>query len=88
MVPPFQVLDAIHTGTLDGGVGVPAYWFGKQVAFSLFGTGPSWGLDAEQMLGWIHYGGGQQLYDELVQKELKLDVQSFFLGPMPTQPLG
>jgi len=37
VVPPFQVLDAIHTGTLDGGVGVPAYWFGKQVAFSLFG---------------------------------------------------
>jgi TRAP-type mannitol/chloroaromatic compound transport system substrate-binding protein len=34
VVPPFQVLDAIHTGTLDGGVGVPAYWFGKQVAFS------------------------------------------------------
>lgn len=88
VVPPFQVLDAIHTGTLDGGVGVPAYWFGKQVAFSLFGTGPSWGLDAEQMLGWIHYGGGQQLYDELVQQELKLDVQSYFLGPMPTQPLG
>jgi TRAP-type mannitol/chloroaromatic compound transport system substrate-binding protein len=24
VVPPFQVLDAIHTGTLDGGVGVPA----------------------------------------------------------------
>jgi TRAP-type mannitol/chloroaromatic compound transport system substrate-binding protein len=88
VVPPFQVLDAIHTGTLDGGVGVPAYWFGKQVAFSLFGTGPSWGLDAEQMLGWIYHGGGQQLYDELVQKELKLEVQSFFLAPMPTQPLG
>jgi TRAP-type mannitol/chloroaromatic compound transport system substrate-binding protein len=88
VVPPFQMLDAIHTGSLDGGVGVPAYWFGKQVAFSLFGTDPSWGLDAEQMLGWIYHGGGQQLYDELVQKELKLDVQSFFLGPMPTQPLG
>ena len=88
MVPPFQVLDAIHTGTLDGGFGVPAYWFGKQVAFSLFGTGPSWGLDAEQMLGLIYHGGGQQLYDELVQKKLKLEVQSFFLAPMPTQPLG
>ena len=88
VVPPFQILDAIHAGSLDGGVGVPAYWFGKQVAFSLFGTGPSWGLDAEQMLGWIHYGGGQQLYDELVQKELKLEAQSYFLGPLPTQPLG
>lgn len=88
VVPPFQLLDAVHSGTLDGGVGVPAYWFGKQVTFSLFGTGPSWGLDAAQMLGWIYYGGGQQLYDELLQKELKLDVQSFFLAPIPTQPLG
>lgn len=88
VVGPFQLIEAVHSGTLDGGVGVPAYWFGKQVAFSLFGTGPSFGLDAEGMLGWMHYGGGQQLYDELVQKELKLDVQSFFFGPMPTQPLG
>lgn len=88
VVGPFQLLDAVHTGTLDGGVGVPAYWFGKQKAFSLFGTGPSFGLDAQAMLGWIHYGGGQQLYDELLHNELKLDVQSYFLGPMPTQPLG
>jgi TRAP-type mannitol/chloroaromatic compound transport system substrate-binding protein len=88
VVPAFQVLDAIHSGALDGGVGVPAYWFGKKKAFSLFGTGPSFGMDAQGMLGWIHYGGGQQFYDELLQKELKLDVQSYFLGPMPTQPLG
>ena len=46
VVGPFQVIEAVHAGTLDGGVGVPAYWFGKQVAFSLFGTGPSFGLDA------------------------------------------
>lgn len=88
VVGPFQIIEAVHTGTLDGGVAVPAYWFGKQVAFSLFGTGPSFGLDADGMLGWIYYGGGQILYDELVQKELKLDVQSYFFGPMPTQPLG
>jgi TRAP-type mannitol/chloroaromatic compound transport system substrate-binding protein len=88
VVGPFQLLDAIHAGTLDGGVGVPAYWFGKQKAFSLFGTGPSLGMDAQGMLGWIHHGGGQALYDELVQKELKLNVQSYFLAPMPTQPLG
>jgi TRAP-type mannitol/chloroaromatic compound transport system substrate-binding protein len=88
VVGPFQLLDAIHAGTLDGGVGVPAYWFGKQKAFSLFGTGPSLGMDAQGMLGWVHHGGGQALYDELLQKELKLNVQSYFLAPMPTQPLG
>ena len=88
VVPAFQLIEAVHQGTLDGGHGVPAYWFGKHVAASLFGTGPSFGLDAEGLLGWIHYGGGQELYNELIQTILKLDVVSFFHGPMPTQPLG
>jgi TRAP-type mannitol/chloroaromatic compound transport system substrate-binding protein len=88
VVGAFQVIEAVHTGTLDGCIAVPVYWYSKNVNMSLFGTGPSWGLDAEGMLGWIHQGGGQQFYDELVQKEMKLDVQSFFGCPMPTQPLG
>ena len=88
VVPAFQLIEAVHQGTLDGGHGVPAYWFGKQVAASLFGTGPSFGLDAEGLLGWIYYGGGQELYNELIQTVLQLDVVSFFHGPMPTQPLG
>ena len=40
------------------------------------------------LLGWIYYGGGQALYDDLIQKTLKLNVQSWFFGHMPTQPLG
>src|SRR6185369_14029396 len=88
VVPAFQLIDAVHNGSLDGGHGVTAYWFGKNVATSLFGTGPAYGFDAEVLLGWIHYGGGQELYNELLQKTLKLDVQSFLHGPMPTQPLG
>jgi TRAP-type mannitol/chloroaromatic compound transport system substrate-binding protein len=88
VVPFAQVIDAVHQGLLDGGVGVPAYWFGKHKAASLFGTGPSFGMDAEQMVGWVYYGGGQAMYDELIQQVLKLDVQSFFGPPMPTQPLG
>jgi TRAP-type mannitol/chloroaromatic compound transport system substrate-binding protein len=84
---PFQIIEAVHTGALDGGGAVPAYWFSKQVAFSLFGTGPSYGLDAEGFLGWIHYGGGQALYDELL-RDMKLDIVAMFFGPMPTQPLG
>jgi TRAP-type mannitol/chloroaromatic compound transport system substrate-binding protein len=88
VVGPFQIIEAVHAGTLDGGIAVPAYWYSKSVNFSLFGTGPSFGLDAEGMLGWIHQGGGQQLYDDLVQTQLKLDVQSYFMCPMPTQPLG
>lgn len=88
VVPAFELIEAVSRGTLEGGHGVPAYWFGRNRAVSLFGTGPSFGLDAEGMLAWIHYGGGQELYNDLIQNVLKLNVVSFFHGPMPTQPLG
>jgi TRAP-type mannitol/chloroaromatic compound transport system substrate-binding protein len=84
----FEVQDAVLAGTLDGGHGVCAYWYGKHKAFSLFGTPPAWGWRADQMLGWVKYGGGQALYDELVQQVLGLNLVGFLTGPMPTQPLG
>lgn len=84
----FEVQDAVLAGTLDGGHGVCAYWYGKHKAFSLFGTPPAWGWRADQMLGWVKYGGGQALYDELVQQILGLNLVGFLTGPMPTQPLG
>jgi TRAP-type mannitol/chloroaromatic compound transport system substrate-binding protein len=83
-----EVQDAVLAGTLDGGHGVCAYWYGKHKAFSLFGTPPAWGWNANQMIGWMKYGGGQALYDELVQGVLGLDLVGFLSGPMPTQPLG
>ena len=88
VVPFAQLIDAVHQGLLDGGVGVPAYWFGKAKASSLFGSGPSFGMDAEMFLGWLYYGGGLDLYRELIQNVFKLEVVSFYAAPMPTQPLG
>jgi TRAP-type mannitol/chloroaromatic compound transport system substrate-binding protein len=84
----FEVQDAVISGTLDGGHGVTAYWYGKHKAYSLFGTPPAFGWRANQLLGWVKYGGGQELYDELVNDILKLDLVGFLTGPMPTQPLG
>ena len=84
----FEMQDAVLAGTLDGGHGVCAYWYGKNKAFSLFGTPPAWGWRANHMLGWMKYGGGQELYNELVQQVLALDLVGFLSGPMPTQPLG
>jgi TRAP-type mannitol/chloroaromatic compound transport system substrate-binding protein len=88
VVPPFELIDAVNRGVLDGGWGVPAYWFGKNRATSLFGTGPSFGMDAQDLLAWYYYGGGHEMYMELLQKELRMNVVSYLLGPMPTQPLG
>lgn len=88
VVKAFQVQDACHKGVLDGAHTVTAYWYGKNKAASLFGTGPVFGCNASQILAWIHYGGGKELYNELVQKKLNLNLVGFFAMPMPTQPLG
>jgi len=87
VVKPFQVMDAVNKGVLDAGHQVSVYWYGKSKVASLFGTGPVFGQNAHQGLAWIYYGGGQQLYDELLQA-LGLNIVGFFSMPMPTQPLG
>jgi TRAP-type mannitol/chloroaromatic compound transport system substrate-binding protein len=88
VVKAFQVQDAVHDGVLDAAHTVTAYWYGKDKAASLFGTGPVFGANASQILAWIHYGGGKDLYRELVQDKLGLNLVGFFAMPMPTQPLG
>ena len=87
VVPAFQLLEAVAKGTLDGGHGVVAYWYGKNSAVALWGSGPAYGMDPNMVLAWHNYGGGRQMLDD-IYKSLNLDVQSFLYGPMPTQPFG
>jgi len=87
VVKPFEVMDAVSRGVLDGGHTVPVYWYGKSKVASLFGSGPINGCNAQQTLAWIYRGGGQQLYTDLLAK-LGLNAVGFFAFPMPTQPLG
>jgi TRAP-type mannitol/chloroaromatic compound transport system substrate-binding protein len=87
VVPAFGLLDAVSKGTLDGGHGVLVYHYGKQNALALWGSGPGYGMDANQLLAWHKYGGGKELLDKLY-KSIGANVVSFPYGPMPTQPLG
>ncbi len=87
VVKTSQMQDAVHRGVLDAAHYVPAYWYSKSKAASLFGTGPCFGWSSQEVLGWIHYGGGQELFDELMGS-LDLNIVSFFNSPMPAQPLG
>ncbi|WP_246372930.1 TRAP transporter substrate-binding protein [Chelatococcus caeni] len=88
VVGAFQVLDAVNDGVIDAAHTVPVYWYGKHKAASLFGTGPVWGGSAATMLAWFHVGGGKELYAELTQEILKLNVYGFYGFPMPAQPFG
>jgi len=87
VVKAFDLLDAVSSGTLDGGHGVVAYWYGKNTAVALWGSGPSFGMDANMLLAWHEYGGGKELLVE-IQKAMGVNVQSLMYGPMPTQPFG
>ncbi len=87
VVKTSQMQDAVHRGVLDGAHYVPAYWYSKSKAASLFGTGPCFGWSAQELLGWIHYGGGMELFNELMES-LGLNLVSFFNSPMPAQPMG
>ena len=87
VVKAFDLLDAVNKGTLDGGHGVVAYWYGKNSAVALWGSGPAFGMDANMVLAWHYYGGGKQMLDE-IYKSMNMDVVSMLYGPMPTQPLG
>jgi len=87
VVKTSQMQDAVHRGVLDAAHYVPAYWYSKSKTASLFGTGPCFGWSSQEVLGWVNYGGGQELFDELMAS-LGLNVVSFFNSPMPAQPLG
>ncbi|MGV6803582.1 MAG: TRAP transporter substrate-binding protein [Ruegeria sp.] len=87
VVKTSQMQDAVHRGVLDAAHYVPAYWYSKSKTASLFGTGPCFGWSSQEVLGWVNYGGGQELFDELMGI-LGLNVVSFFNSPMPAQPLG
>jgi TRAP-type mannitol/chloroaromatic compound transport system substrate-binding protein len=88
VVGAFQVMDAVNDGVLDAAHTVPVYWYGKSKAASFFGTGPVWGGSATTMLGWFYQGGGLDLYRELTQQILGLNVVGFMGFPMPAQPFG
>ncbi|MBY0270244.1 MAG: TRAP transporter substrate-binding protein [Burkholderiales bacterium] len=87
VVPALQIVDATSKGVIDGGHGLPAFWFGKNTAFGLFGAGPDFGMDGNQLLGWIEHGGGKELYAE-VQAAAQLDIVSFLFAPVPCEPMG
>lgn len=64
LVPAFESFDAVSRGTAEMGHGAAYYWKGKSEAAQFFAAVP-FGLNAQEMGGWIHHGGGQQLWDEL-----------------------
>ncbi len=64
LVPAFEIFDAVSRGTAEMGHGAAYYWKGKSEAAQFFASVP-FGLTAQEMNGWLYYGGGMELWTEL-----------------------
>lgn len=64
IVPAFEAMDAVASGTVEMGHGSPYYWKGKNAA-AQFLTAFPFGLLAQEQNAWFQEGGGQQLADEI-----------------------
>ena len=64
LVPGFEVFDAVSQGTAQMGHAGSYYWKGKMPAATIF-TAIPFGMNATEMNGWLHYGGGMQLWRDL-----------------------
>jgi len=64
LVPSFEVLDAVASGTAEMGHGAAYYWKGKSEAAQFFAAVP-FGMNAQEMNAWLYYGGGMELWREV-----------------------
>jgi len=64
LVGPFEVFDAVATGSADLYHSAEYYWQGKNAAYPFF-TAVPFGMNAIEQMGWLDHAGGQALWDEL-----------------------
>ncbi len=84
LVHPLKCLDALQQGTADLYHSAEYYYQGKRKAFAFFAAVP-FGFRADEMDAWIHYGGGQKLWDEVSGE---FGVKPFLCGNTGSQMAG
>ncbi|WP_020413933.1 TRAP transporter substrate-binding protein [Microbulbifer variabilis] len=66
LVPALGVFGAVSEGAAQMGHGAAYYWKGKIPAAQFF-TAVPFGLNAQEMNGWLHHGGGLELWEEIYE---------------------
>jgi TRAP-type mannitol/chloroaromatic compound transport system substrate-binding protein len=64
IVPAFETMDAVSSGTLEMGHGAPYYWKGKVPATQFIAAIP-FGMNSAEQNSWLQFGGGQELADKV-----------------------
>lgn len=76
LVGAFDVFDAVSGGSADMYHGADYYWTSRSQAYPFF-TAVPFGMTISEIMGWIEYGGGQQLWDELAGR---FNIKPFAAG--------
>lgn len=67
LVPALGAFDAVAQGKADMYHGAEYYWQGKSPGFNFFAAVP-FGMTAPELMAWVRFGGGQQLWDGLAAR--------------------
>ena len=74
-----ETLDAVGAGILSGHVTDPSYFAGRDPAFAMLGNLVGAWSHPSQMFGFMEYGGGKELFRELVEP-----YNLYFIGASAT----
>ena len=84
IVPAYEVFDAVRQGTAEMGHGWSGYWISKNPGLAYFGGIPG-GLSPSEQSAWALYGGGLELWEELLDP---YGIKPFQGGIVQTEMFG
>lgn len=84
LIPALGVFDAASEGKIEAGYSWMGYEIGKLPASALFGATP-FGLEPANFMGWMYFGGGNELMREIFAKH---NVYPIFCGTISPEGAG
>jgi len=84
LVPPLEMFDAVRAGAIDAAFSSPGFWGNRIPALQLF-SGIPFGPSAKELLAWIYFGGGQELFNEIYNAN---GIHSIFCGLIAPEAAG
>ncbi|MBT3307587.1 MAG: TRAP transporter substrate-binding protein, partial [Alphaproteobacteria bacterium] len=84
LIPPKECFDAVGAGSVDACWSTPGYWYGRDPAFAMFSAVP-FGPASGEYMGWIYYGGGKELMQEMYKPH---NIHSIVCGVIAPEGSG
>ena len=80
LVPVLQGFDAVEAGSIDAMWGTAGYHTGKYPSLAFF-TAVPFGPRAGELLAWLYYGGGDEIYNEIYAKHDLIGLHCAAIAP-------